>query len=75
MKTSRLLYLSAYQMTAYRWHSGKLTSEGLFAVTEGGHQQFSAYLAQHRKDIARGHLFGKCGIVRLDNKGTVGRGI
>lgn len=51
MKTSRLLYLSAYQMTAFRWHSGKLTSEGLFAATEGGHQQFAAYLAQHRKSV------------------------
>ena len=29
MKNSRLLYLSAHQLTAYNWRSGELTSEGL----------------------------------------------
>jgi hypothetical protein len=51
MKTTRLLYLSAHQMAAYRWQSGQLTSEGLFAATEEGHQQFSDYLAQNPKSV------------------------
>jgi len=51
MKTSRLLYLSAHQMTAYRWHSGELAAEGLFATTAEGHLEFAAYLAQHRDSI------------------------
>ena len=49
MKTDRLLYLSAYRMTAYRWHSGVLESEGGFAANEEGHQQFSDYIKQHRQ--------------------------
>ena len=51
MKTDRLLYLSAHQMTAYRWRSGVLTNEGVFATTDAGYQEFSAYLAQHSKSI------------------------
>ena len=51
MKTDSLLYLSAHQMTAYRWQSGVLTNEGMFATTEAGYQEFSAYLAQHSKSI------------------------
>ena len=51
MKTSRLLYLSAHQMSAYRWQSGELMSEGLFAATEPGHQDFAAYLAQNPKSV------------------------
>ena len=34
MKTDSLLYLSAHQMTAYRWQSGVLTNEGMFATTD-----------------------------------------
>lgn len=49
MKTDRLLYLSAYRMTAYRWHSGVLESEGGFAANEEGHQQFSDFVKQHRQ--------------------------
>ena len=49
MKTDRLLYLSAYRMTAYRWHSGVLESEGVFAANEEGHQQFADYVKQHRQ--------------------------
>ena len=48
MKPSRLLYLSAHQMTAYRWHAGELRSEGLFAAGPDGHQEFASYLAQNR---------------------------
>ena len=49
MKTDRLLYLSAYRMTAYRWHSGALESEGMFAANDEGHQQFADYVKQHRQ--------------------------
>jgi len=49
MKTDRLLYLSAYRMTAYRWHSGVLESEEVFAANEEGHSQFSDYVKQHRQ--------------------------
>ena len=49
MKTDRLLYLSAYRMTAYRWHSGVLESEGVFAANDEGHQQFADYVKQHRQ--------------------------
>ncbi len=51
MKSSRLLYLSAHQMTAYRWHSGDLTAEGRFAMNETGHQEFSAYLARNARSV------------------------
>ena len=47
MKPSRLLYLSAHQLTAYRWHAGELRSDGLFATAPDGHQEFASYLAQH----------------------------
>ena len=49
MKTSRLLYLSAHQLTACHWQSGVLTNEGLFAASESGYQQFADYLAAHPK--------------------------
>ena len=49
MKTDRLLYLCAYRMTAYRWHSGVLESEGVFAANDEGHQQFADYVKQHRQ--------------------------
>jgi hypothetical protein len=51
MKTSRLLYLCAHQMTAYRWQSGELTGEGFFAATPEGHQQFADYLALHTASV------------------------
>lgn len=47
MPTRRLLYLSAHQMTAYRWQAGALVGEGLFEATESGQQQFAAYLRHH----------------------------
>jgi hypothetical protein len=47
MKPSRLLYLSAHQMTAYRWHAGELRSEGLFAAAPDGHHEFTSYLARN----------------------------
>ncbi|MBL0207204.1 MAG: hypothetical protein IPP84_04260 [Propionivibrio sp.] len=51
MKTNRLLYLSTQQMVAYRWHSGEMVCEGLFAATEDGHQDFAAYLKQNPKSF------------------------
>ena len=51
MKTSRLLYLSTQNMSAYRWHSGELTCEGLFASTESGHKEFTDYLKQNPKSF------------------------
>ena len=47
MKTSRLLYLSAHHMAPYLWRSGELISEGLFATTDAGHQQFANYLEKN----------------------------
>lgn len=49
MKTRRLLYLCAQQLTAYRWQRGALTSEGVFAGSVEGQRLFSDYLAQHRR--------------------------
>ena len=49
MKTRRLLYLCAQQLTAYRWHCGALTSEGVFAASVDGQHQFADYLDQHRR--------------------------
>lgn len=51
MPTRRLLYLSAHQMTAFRWQAGTLVGEGLFEATETGHQQFSSYLVRNPKSI------------------------
>ncbi len=51
MKPSRLLYLSAHQMTAFHWQSGTLTAEGQFAATETGRQQFASYLAENSGSV------------------------
>lgn len=51
MTSTRLLYLSSHQMTAYGGRPGKLTCEGSFATTESGHHEFSAYLAQHSTSV------------------------
>lgn len=48
MNTSRLLYLCAHQLSAWRWHRGTLTGEGAFAATADGQHQFADYLAQQR---------------------------
>lgn len=47
MPSRRLLYLSAHQMTAFRWQAGALLGEGLFEATEAGHQKFAVYLKHH----------------------------
>ncbi|MFT3847550.1 MAG: hypothetical protein QM739_02415 [Propionivibrio sp.] len=49
MTTHRLLYLSAHRMTAYRWHSGALASEGAFVTGDEGYQQFADYIKQQRR--------------------------
>lgn len=48
MKANRLLYLSAHQLIAYHWQSGKLTAEGQFATTPDGHLGFADYIARNR---------------------------
>lgn len=51
MKTSRLLYLNAHQMTAYRWRSGELTSEGVFDADDDGRQRFADYLRHDSRGV------------------------
>ena len=51
MNSTRLLYLSSHQMSAYGGQPGNLTCEGSFATSESGHHEFSAYLAQHPKSV------------------------
>jgi hypothetical protein len=51
MTSTRVLYLSSHQMTAYSGHAGNLTNEGSFATTGSGHQEFSAYLAKHPRSV------------------------
>ena len=47
MTTSRLLYLSAHQLTAYRWRSGVLANDGVFAASEDGLRAFADYLQRN----------------------------
>ncbi|MEO8409714.1 MAG: hypothetical protein ABI478_04020 [Propionivibrio sp.] len=51
MKPDRLLYLSAHQLAAFHAQAGRLTSEGVFPATEGGHQAFVAYLERHASSV------------------------
>jgi len=51
MTSTRLLYLSSHQMTAYSGQPGNLSCEGSFATTESGHHEFSVYLAQRSKSV------------------------
>ena len=50
MLSRRLLYLSAYQLSAFRWRSGAPTLEASFSHDESGYRQFSEYLTQHRRN-------------------------
>jgi hypothetical protein len=51
MPTRRLLYLSAHQMTAFRWQAGTLLEEGRFEATEADREQFADYLARYPRSI------------------------
>jgi hypothetical protein len=51
MKTRRLLYLSAHYLSAFQWHSGALTAEGVFEATESGFKEFASYLSAHPESI------------------------
>lgn len=51
MFNRRLLYLSTYRMTAFRWEAGVLVSEALFEATEEGHLAFADYLGVHKKSL------------------------
>jgi hypothetical protein len=44
MAASRLLYLSAHQMSAFSWQSGVLADEGSFDASEAGQAAFADYL-------------------------------
>ena len=51
MQAQRLLYFSTYQITAYFWQRGTLTSEASFPPTDDGWQQLAQYLAEHRQSV------------------------
>ncbi len=51
MRARRLLYLSAHQLTAFRWQSGVLTDETSFTDSEAGQGKFSEYLARNSRSI------------------------
>jgi hypothetical protein len=51
MPERRLLYLSPYRLTAFRWEAGVLLGEGLFEASAEGHRLFAAYLAQHAASL------------------------
>ena len=53
MRTQRLLYLSAHQMSAYSWQAGSLTVEDRFAANEDGYSAFAAYLEHHPQSTYR----------------------
>ena len=50
MRSQQLLYLSAYQLVAYRWQAGTLTHAAAFAGSEEGYRQFADYLRQHARE-------------------------
>ena len=49
MTTHRLLYLSAHRMSAFRWHSGVLEGEAVFATGDEGYLQFADYIKAQRR--------------------------
>lgn len=51
MTTHRLLYLSAHQMVAYRYLSGRLTSEATFPNTDNGYREFNDYLVRNGSSV------------------------
>jgi hypothetical protein len=51
MKPRRLLYLSAHQLSAFRWQAGSLLGEAHFEANSEGYQQFADYLQQHRTSL------------------------
>ncbi|MBI4740584.1 MAG: hypothetical protein HY777_03300 [Betaproteobacteria bacterium] len=51
MPARRLLYLSTYRLTAFRWEGGILVGETLFEATDEGYSLFAAYLALHEKSL------------------------
>ena len=50
MRSQQLLYLSAYQLVAYRWQAGTLSHTAAFADSEEGYRQFADYLRQHARE-------------------------
>lgn len=51
MKPRRLLYLSAHQISAFRWQAGLLLSEDQFEAKPEGYQEFAEYLQAHRTSL------------------------
>ena len=51
MPQRRVFYLDANRLSAYHWHSGKLTAEDNFTADGRGIDAFSAYLALHKTDL------------------------
>jgi hypothetical protein len=51
MAQQRLLFVDTENLSAYRWRSGELTSEGKFSADATGLEAFSGYLAQHRSSL------------------------
>lgn len=51
MFVHRLLYFNAHQVTVFAWQSGVLTQEGSFDATNGGIQEFTAYLERNKKRV------------------------
>ncbi len=46
MAEPALLFLTAERLTAYRWHAGRVSLEGVFAADEAGRRAFAAYAAE-----------------------------
>ncbi|HTY99820.1 MAG TPA: hypothetical protein VMB75_08300, partial [Rhodocyclaceae bacterium] len=51
MTARRLLFLNSAQLTAYRWHTGRLTVEGVFPPDETGQEAFAEYLLANRRSV------------------------
>jgi len=51
MPQRRVFYLDANRLSAYHWHSGKLTPEDSFTSDGRGLEAFAAYLALHKLDL------------------------
>ncbi|TRZ68529.1 MAG: hypothetical protein D4S02_03635 [Rhodocyclaceae bacterium] len=51
MPQRRVFYLDANRLSAYHWHSGKLTPEDNFTADSRGVEAFAAYLALHQQDL------------------------
>jgi len=51
MPQRRLFYLDANRLSAFLWHSGKLTKEDSFTSDGGGLELFAAYLSANKQSL------------------------